>query len=80
VLGGGYVGLEMAQAYRRFGNRVTVIEAGPRVMNREDPDVADEVSGSCRRRAFSSFSRPRFSVCAAGPVKCSRRHQWRGSI
>jgi pyruvate/2-oxoglutarate dehydrogenase complex dihydrolipoamide dehydrogenase (E3) component len=43
VLGGGYVGLEMAQAYRRFGSRVTVIEGGPRIMSREDPDVADEI-------------------------------------
>src|SRR5580704_2599557 len=43
VLGGGYVGLEMAQAYRRFGSRVTVIEDGPRIMSREDPDVADEI-------------------------------------
>jgi pyruvate/2-oxoglutarate dehydrogenase complex dihydrolipoamide dehydrogenase (E3) component len=43
VLGGGYVGLEMAQAYRRFGSRVTVIEPGPRIMSREDPDVAEEL-------------------------------------
>ena len=43
VLGGGYVGLEMAQAYRRFGSRVTIIEPGPRIMSREDPDVADEL-------------------------------------
>jgi pyruvate/2-oxoglutarate dehydrogenase complex dihydrolipoamide dehydrogenase (E3) component len=43
VLGGGYVGLELAQAYRRFGSRVTVIEAGPRIMSREDPDVSDEM-------------------------------------
>jgi len=43
VLGGGYVGLEMAQAYRRFGSQVTVIEPGPRPMGREDPDIADEV-------------------------------------
>src|SRR5713101_257563 len=41
VLGGGYVGLEMAQAYRRFGSRVTVIEYGPQLMGREDPDVAE---------------------------------------
>jgi pyruvate/2-oxoglutarate dehydrogenase complex dihydrolipoamide dehydrogenase (E3) component len=41
VLGGGYVGLEMAQAYRRFGSRATVIEYGPQLMGREDPDVAD---------------------------------------
>jgi len=43
VLGGGYVGLELAQAYRRFGSRVTVIESGPQLMAREDPDVADEM-------------------------------------
>jgi pyruvate/2-oxoglutarate dehydrogenase complex dihydrolipoamide dehydrogenase (E3) component len=43
LLGGGYVGLEMAQAYRRFGSRVTVIEPAPRVMAREDPDVAAEL-------------------------------------
>ncbi len=43
VLGGGYVGLEMAQAYRRFGSRVTVIQGGPRIMSQEDPDVADEI-------------------------------------
>jgi len=44
VLGGGYVGLELAQAHRRFGSRVTVIEHGPRLMGgREDPDVTDEM-------------------------------------
>ncbi len=41
VLGGGYVGLELAQAFRRFGSQVTVIEAGSQLMGREDPDVAD---------------------------------------
>jgi pyruvate/2-oxoglutarate dehydrogenase complex dihydrolipoamide dehydrogenase (E3) component len=43
VIGGGYVGLELAQAYRRFGSRVTVVERGPRLMSREDADVADEM-------------------------------------
>src|SRR5262245_58264093 len=36
VLGGGYVGLEMAQAYRRFGSRVTVIQRAPQLLDRED--------------------------------------------
>jgi pyruvate/2-oxoglutarate dehydrogenase complex dihydrolipoamide dehydrogenase (E3) component len=39
VLGGGYVGLELAQAMRRFGSAVTVIERGPQLAGREDPDV-----------------------------------------
>jgi len=43
VLGAGYVGLELAQAYRRFGSRVTVIEPASQPMGREDPDVAAEI-------------------------------------
>jgi pyruvate/2-oxoglutarate dehydrogenase complex dihydrolipoamide dehydrogenase (E3) component len=43
VLGGGYVGLEFAQAYRRFGSRVTVVERGPQLLGREDPDVAEAI-------------------------------------
>ena len=39
MLGGGYIGLELAQAMRRFGSRVTVIEQGPQLAGREDPDV-----------------------------------------
>lgn len=39
VVGGGYVGLELAQAMRRFGSDVTVIERGPQLAAREDPDV-----------------------------------------
>jgi pyruvate/2-oxoglutarate dehydrogenase complex dihydrolipoamide dehydrogenase (E3) component len=41
ILGGGYVGLEFAQAMRRFGSRVTVLQNGPRLLKREDPDVAE---------------------------------------
>jgi len=40
VLGGGYVGLELAQALGRFGSTVTVVERGPQVAAAEDPDVA----------------------------------------
>ena len=43
VFGGGYVGLELAQTYRRFGSRVTIIQSGPQLMVREDPDVANEM-------------------------------------
>jgi pyruvate/2-oxoglutarate dehydrogenase complex dihydrolipoamide dehydrogenase (E3) component len=44
VLGGGYVGLELAQAYRRFGSAVTVVEQGAQIMAREDPDIAAEMT------------------------------------
>jgi pyruvate/2-oxoglutarate dehydrogenase complex dihydrolipoamide dehydrogenase (E3) component len=43
LLGGGYVGLELAQAYRRFGSCVTVVEHGSQIMGREDPDIASEM-------------------------------------
>src|SRR6478735_6776158 len=43
VLGGGMVGVEMADAFASFGSRVTVIEAGPRVLAREEPFAGDEV-------------------------------------
>jgi pyruvate/2-oxoglutarate dehydrogenase complex dihydrolipoamide dehydrogenase (E3) component len=45
VLGGGYVGLELAQAYRRFGSRVTIIQHGPQLADLEDPDVSAEIRG-----------------------------------
>jgi pyruvate/2-oxoglutarate dehydrogenase complex dihydrolipoamide dehydrogenase (E3) component len=41
VVGGGYVGLELSQAFRRFGSRVTVIERGPQIASREDPDIGN---------------------------------------
>jgi pyruvate/2-oxoglutarate dehydrogenase complex dihydrolipoamide dehydrogenase (E3) component len=44
VLGGGYVGLEFAQMFRRFGSRVSVIQDGPQLLPREDEDVAGEVA------------------------------------
>jgi pyruvate/2-oxoglutarate dehydrogenase complex dihydrolipoamide dehydrogenase (E3) component len=40
VVGGSYIGLEFAQAYRRFGSKVTVIEMAPRLIAREDEDVS----------------------------------------
>ena len=40
IIGGGYIGLEMSQFYRRMGSDVTVIQRGPQLTDREDPDVA----------------------------------------
>lgn len=44
VIGGGYVGLEFAQAYRRFGSRVTILQLTPRILVNQDPDVADALA------------------------------------
>ena len=48
VLGGGYVGLEFAQMFRRFGSRVTVVQKGKQLLSSEDSDVADEVAAILR--------------------------------
>jgi len=63
VLGGGYVGLELAQAYRRFGSSVTVIEHGPQLMGREDPDISE-----ARQRILTDKG---FNPCP--PFGCAHR-------
>lgn len=44
VLGGGYIGLEFGQMFRRFGSRVTIIQRGDQLLSREDEDVAGAVA------------------------------------
>jgi pyruvate/2-oxoglutarate dehydrogenase complex dihydrolipoamide dehydrogenase (E3) component len=48
ILGGGYIGLEFAQMFRRFGSEVTIIQHGARLMTIEDEDVSDEVAAILR--------------------------------
>lgn len=43
IVGGGYIGVEFSQMFRRFGSRVTVIQSGSQLLRGEDPDVAAEV-------------------------------------
>jgi pyruvate/2-oxoglutarate dehydrogenase complex dihydrolipoamide dehydrogenase (E3) component len=49
ILGGGYIGLEFGQLFRRFGSRVTIIQSAGQLLNREDPDIADEVAKILRQ-------------------------------
>jgi pyruvate/2-oxoglutarate dehydrogenase complex dihydrolipoamide dehydrogenase (E3) component len=44
VLGGGYIGLEFGQMFRRYGSRVTIVQRGPQLLGREDTDVAEAVA------------------------------------
>jgi pyruvate/2-oxoglutarate dehydrogenase complex dihydrolipoamide dehydrogenase (E3) component len=44
ILGGGYIGLEFGQLFRRFGSRVTIVQSAGQLLTREDPDVADEIT------------------------------------
>lgn len=43
VVGGGYIGMELGQAFRRIGSKVTIIERGPRLASREDADVSEAI-------------------------------------
>ena len=53
VLGGGYVGLEFGQMFRRFGSQVTIIQRGSHLLAREDNDVADAVADILREDGVS---------------------------
>jgi pyruvate/2-oxoglutarate dehydrogenase complex dihydrolipoamide dehydrogenase (E3) component len=48
IIGGGYVGLEFGQMFRRFGSAVTVVQRGASLLTREDPDVARAVADILR--------------------------------
>ena len=48
ILGGGYIGLEFGQMFRRFGAEVTIVDRGPHVLGREDDDVAEALEGILR--------------------------------
>ena len=44
VLGGGYIGLEFGQMFRRFGSRVTIVQADAQLLAHEDTDIVDEIT------------------------------------
>jgi pyruvate/2-oxoglutarate dehydrogenase complex dihydrolipoamide dehydrogenase (E3) component len=67
VLGGGYVGLEFGQLFRRLGSRVTIVQSGPQLLAGEDADVADAVARLLREDGVQVLLNTR-----AEKVSCSR--------
>ena len=55
ILGGGYVGLEFGQMFRRFGSRVSIVQSGAQLLRGEDSDVADEVAALLRQDGIDVF-------------------------
>jgi pyruvate/2-oxoglutarate dehydrogenase complex dihydrolipoamide dehydrogenase (E3) component len=49
ILGGGYIGLEFGQLFRRFGSRVTIVQSAAQLLKGEDPDIAEEVAKILRQ-------------------------------
>ena len=66
VLGGGYIGLEFAQMFRRFGSEVTVVQHGPQLLEREDPDVAEAMAGLLREDGITVLLGAKATSVAAG--------------
>jgi pyruvate/2-oxoglutarate dehydrogenase complex dihydrolipoamide dehydrogenase (E3) component len=67
ILGGGYVGLEFGQMFRRFGSRVSIAQSGARLLRGEDSDVADEIAALLRNDGIDIFLNTRAeSVAKAG--------------
>ena len=52
VMGGGYVGLELAQAMCRFGSQVTIVERNDRLAHREDPDISAALEALCKEEGI----------------------------
>jgi pyruvate/2-oxoglutarate dehydrogenase complex dihydrolipoamide dehydrogenase (E3) component len=52
IVGGSYIGLEFAQMYRRFGSEVTIVERAPKLLPREDDDVAAEIGAIIKREGI----------------------------
>jgi pyruvate/2-oxoglutarate dehydrogenase complex dihydrolipoamide dehydrogenase (E3) component len=52
IVGGSYIGLEFAQMYRRFGSEVTIVERLPKLLPREDDDVAAEIGAIIKREGI----------------------------
>lgn len=67
ILGGSYIGLEFAQMYRRFGSRVTVVEAGDRLVAREDEDVSNEIRTILEGEGIDVRTSARATSVAGGP-------------
>jgi pyruvate/2-oxoglutarate dehydrogenase complex dihydrolipoamide dehydrogenase (E3) component len=55
VLGGGYVGLEFGQMFRRFGSRVSVVQSGAQLLRGEDSDVANEIAAFLRQDGLELY-------------------------
>jgi pyruvate/2-oxoglutarate dehydrogenase complex dihydrolipoamide dehydrogenase (E3) component len=49
ILGGGYIGLEFGQLFRRFGSQVTIVQSDAQLLAREDADIAEEVTNILRQ-------------------------------
>src|SRR5580698_4761440 len=60
IIGGSYIGLEFGQMFRRFGSEVTILERGPRLIQREDQDVSDAIREILEREGIGLHMNVKF--------------------
>src|ERR1700686_1049797 len=81
VLGGGYVGLEFGQMFRRFGSRVSIVQSGAQLLRDEDSDVTDEIATLLRQDGMDIFLNTRAeSAAKAGSQLVLTAREKTGSI
>jgi pyruvate/2-oxoglutarate dehydrogenase complex dihydrolipoamide dehydrogenase (E3) component len=68
ILGGGYVGLEFGQMFRRLGSRVTLVHSGAQLLAREDPDVATEVASILKQDGIEILLNAKAKRAAKSPA------------
>ncbi|MBJ3816703.1 pyridine nucleotide-disulfide oxidoreductase [Shimwellia pseudoproteus] len=66
ILGGGYIGVEFASMFARFGSKVTIFEAGPRFLPREDEDIAAAVAGILEQQGVEIILNAHIQSVSAG--------------
>ncbi len=66
VLGGGYIGVEFGQMFRRFGSRVTIVQHGGQLLKREDPDVAKAVADILKEDGVEVLTRAEATQVSRG--------------
>jgi pyruvate/2-oxoglutarate dehydrogenase complex dihydrolipoamide dehydrogenase (E3) component len=67
ILGGGYIGLEFGQMFRRFGSRVTVVQHSPQLLPQEDKDIAEEIAKILREDGIEILLSTQAASVASGP-------------
>src|SRR5438034_11044409 len=77
VIGGGYIGLEFGQLFRRLGSQVTIVQRGPKLLAREDDDIADAVAEIMRQDGIELLldsEAPRVERSADGTLRLTVRN------
>lgn len=80
VVGGGYIGLEMAQFYARMGSKVSVLHAGQRIADREDEDVSDELMRLLEREGIEIHTNVHIGRVANGPGGINISYEQSGNM